>query len=192
MTVADREPAPEIGPRLQVIRKQHRMSLDDLSARSGISRSMLSQIERGEANPTFAILWNLTRALDLEFDELIGVQSATRQMAVEVTPNGLTPEIRTEDGLCVLRILSPAQTVGGVEWYDLTIAPGGALVSKPHSKGTMEHLTVREGALKVTAGGNDAVVAVGATARYAVDSPHAIRNEGKKPAKALLVVLNRP
>jgi transcriptional regulator with XRE-family HTH domain len=187
-----RVPAPAIGPRIQAIRKKQHLSLEELSARSGVSKSMLSQIERGEANPTFATLWNLTRALDLEFSDLIGMRAQSGPNAIETIPGNLMPEIRTADGLCVLRILSPTHTAGTMEWYDVVLAPRGALESKPHAKGATEHLTVREGTLKIISGEEEQVLNPGMTGRYAADVPHAIRNDGKKAAQALLVVISRP
>src|SRR5689334_576037 len=122
-------PPPPLGPRLKSIRKERSLSLDDLAKLSGVSKSMLSQIERGVANPTFATLWSLTTALQLELPELIGLQSDVSRPGIDLVASGFTPEIRTDDGLCVLRILSPTQSAGLVEWYDLTIHPGGALIS---------------------------------------------------------------
>jgi len=177
-----------LGPRLKAIRRSRNLSLDDLAALSGVSKSMLSQVERGQANPTFGTLWSLTTALDLEFAELIGLQSTVSHPGIEVTAGGFTPEIRTDDGLCTLRILSPTQSAGQIEWYDLTLQPGGALVSSPHAHGAREHLTVRDGMLQVASGGDSVEVSKDATARYAADVPHAIRNLGKTPARALLVV----
>jgi len=187
----DRVPPPPLGPRLQAIRKKRRLSLDDLAASSGVSRSMLSQIERGQTNPTLATIWNLTHALNLDLAELIGATSSVRHPGIEITPANFTPQIQTEDNLCLLRILSPPHAVGGVEWYDLTVLPGGGLISEAHNPGAIEHLTVREGELTVTSGTDTMPVAPDATARYAADAPHAIRNLGKKTAKALLVVVNR-
>ncbi len=185
--------APAIGPRLQAIRKKQHLSLEDLAARSGVSKSMLSQIERGEANPTFATLWNLTRALDLEFSDLIGMRANSGAgPQVEIFARNLIPEIRTEDGLCVLRILSPAQSAGSLEWYELSLAPKGALISRPHAKGATEHLTVWEGTLSVTSGSEKKNLNAGMTARYPANVPHTIRNDGRKSAKALLVVMNKP
>ncbi len=69
------------------------------------------------------------------------------------------------------------------------IKPGGALRSEPHARGSMEHLTVLDGELKVILGAEEVVVARGATARYAVDVPHSIVNDGSDGAHALLVVL---
>jgi len=180
---------PQLGPRLQQIRKKRRLTLDQLAVMSGVSRSMLSQIERGETNPTFATLWNLTRALGLDLSDLVSGHSGRQAPDIVVLPAHFTPEIRTEDGGCLLRILSPASNAGGFEWYELVMRPGGALVSEPHSAGAAEHLTVLEGALEVDSGSEHARIAAGATARYAADVPHAIRNADTEVARALLVVM---
>ena len=49
---------PQIGPVLQRHRKMAGLTLEQLAEKSGVSKSMLSQIERGQANPTFAVLWS--------------------------------------------------------------------------------------------------------------------------------------
>lgn len=186
-----RSPAPSVGPRLKAIRLERKLSLDDLAELSGVSKSMLSQVERGVANPTLATVWSLTTALGLELSELIGLQASVDHPGIEVMGASFTPEIRTDDGLCTLRILSPTHSSGQIEWYDLTLQPGGALISRPHARGSLEHLTVREGVLHVTSGGDSTEVQCEATARYAADVPHTIRNLGDKVARALLVVASR-
>lgn len=188
--MAERPSAPAIGPRLQQLRKDRRLTLDELAAASGVSRSMLSQIERGQANPTLAIVWHLSQALGVELAEFVGGQRVERRGRIEVTAASFVPEIRTEDGLCVMRILSPASEVGRTELYHLTVAPGGELVSGAHARGSMEHLSVLSGALTVVSADTEAVVATGAIARYPVDVPHAIRNHEAAPAEALLVVIS--
>jgi len=182
--------APQIGPFIQKFRKHRSMTLASLAKLSGVSSSMLSQIERGQTNPTLATVWALAEALKVEVSELIGVPKSEKGAHIEIASKSFTPEIRTEDGLCVLRILSPADRLGSMEWYELLVSPGGALVSAPHSKGTQEHLTLLEGELTVALGSAANVVKSGATARYPADVDHAIRNESKHKARALLVVIS--
>ncbi|BAK65862.1 MULTISPECIES: helix-turn-helix domain-containing protein [Sphingobium] len=182
-----REKPPAIGPRLRDLRKEHGMTLDTLSAASGVSRSMLSQIERGQANPTVATVWHLSQALGVEFADFVGGQKVERRGRIELTAASFVPEIRTEDGLCVMRILSPDKIVGP-ELYHLTIAPGGELVSDPHTRGCWEHLTVFLGELTVTSADTTAVVGTGSIARYPADVPHAVRNHTDTAAVGLLVV----
>jgi transcriptional regulator with XRE-family HTH domain len=180
--------APSIGPHVQQLRKRRGMTLDALAAASGVSRSMLSQIERGGTNPTLATVWGLARALKIDVSELIGVAPSDSRVKVEITAAGFVPEIRTEDGRCVLRILSPAHRAGSVEWYELRVDGGGALRSEAHAKGAREHLTVLEGKLSVEVGGERYDLSAGATARYPADVPHAIVNAARSAARALLVV----
>ncbi|HET9821613.1 MAG TPA: XRE family transcriptional regulator [Burkholderiaceae bacterium] len=180
---------PRVGAMLGALRQQHGLSLDELSRRAGVSKSMLSQIERGQANPTVAVVWRLASALDVPLAELLG-ESRPSEPLLATVPAHATPLMRSPDGKCELRILGPIDLAGRFEWYALTVQPGGTLDSQPHEPGSREHLTVQAGALEVTAGGESARLRHGETARYAVDVPHRIHNPGRTPAQALLVVLH--
>ena len=180
--------APPLGPRIQALRKQRRLTLEQMAAMSGVSRSMLSQIERGQANPTFATLWNLTRALKLDIADLIGGKASHSPPAIDVIGGHFIPEMRSEDGLCTLRILSPAQAAGGAEWYEILLEPGGALTSDPHAHGAVEHVTVIEGALEVEAGTARAQAPERGVARYPADVRHVLRNIHPGRTRAFLVV----
>ncbi|OWQ48011.1 helix-turn-helix domain-containing protein [Roseateles sp. L2-2] len=180
---------PRVGATLQTLRQAQGLSLDELSRRAGVSKSMLSQIERNQANPTVAVVWRLANALRVELSELLGGERPAAP-TIEVVASHGTPALSSPDGLCRLRILGPIDLAGNFEWYELTVQPGGALESAAHEPGSREHLSVLGGELEVTAGGSRQIVKTGETARYAVDGAHAIRNLSKKAATALLVVLH--
>ncbi|MBB4840281.1 transcriptional regulator with XRE-family HTH domain [Sphingomonas kyeonggiensis] len=179
--------APQIGPYIQTYRKARSLTLDDLARLSGVSRSMLSQIERGQANPSLATVWSLANALGVDISELIAGKVTEHEVRIEISSASFTPEIKTEDGSCTLRILSPPDHAEQYEWYELLFQQGGALVSDPHPKGTREHLTVLEGAVEVVAGDDRVMVPAGATARYPADVPHSLRARDGA-ARALLVM----
>ena len=162
------------------------MTLDDLARASGVSRSMLSQVERGQANPTIATVWALADAFGISVSELIDHPGPDR--TIEINPASQTPEMRSDDGGCLIRVLSPGDSVGKLEWYELTFQPGSVLASEAHARGSREHLTVLDGTLTVHLEGHHKEVGPGATARYPVDGSHAIENVGKRPARALLIV----
>ena len=184
--------APLIGPVIQRQRKARGLSLEKLATLSGVSKSMLSQIERGQANPTFAVLWSLTRALKIEFADLVdGAPTITEKEPNEIVTAGHTPEIKSPDGVCRLRILSPPRLAGETEWYELEIEPGGVLDSAAHADGAVEHLTILAGSFEVTSGEAVRTVETGETARYPVDVPHRIRNTATGISKALMVLLYR-
>ncbi|MEZ5645460.1 MAG: XRE family transcriptional regulator [Burkholderiaceae bacterium] len=180
---------PAVGATLQQLRQGQKLSLDELSRRAGVSKSMLSQIERNQANPTVAILWRLANALGVELTDFLSVgQVARPAVSVQVVPANAIPVTRSPDGLCTLRILGPIELAGRLEWYELSIAPGGELVSDAHEQGAREHLSVQSGNLLVDAATDSRKLRQGETARYAADVPHAIRNPGKTAATAWLVV----
>jgi len=181
---------PEVGAILQRLRLARGLTLEDLSRIAGVSKSMLSQIEREKANPTIAITWRLANALGVKIGELLS--SETREAeSIRVIDAHETPTLPGSHAGYVLRILGPMELAGQYEWYELTLAPGGELASQAHDPGTNEHLTVLHGALEVEIGGNKRRVKTGGTARYAADQNHALRNIGKTEAKALLVVIHR-
>ncbi|MCV0426562.1 MAG: XRE family transcriptional regulator [Roseibium sp.] len=172
--------------RLKNARRTQGLSLEAVEKLSGVSRSMVSQIERGESNPTVATLLNLTRALNVDFAGLLGEETAEDR--VEILHEHQTPTLdRAGDG-CKIRILSPPQDTGRLEVYELIFAEGGKLDSRPHERGTREQLIAEEGRLQVTSGVAKGVVSKGDTARYAADVPHAIEAVDG-PAKAVLMVV---
>jgi len=169
--------------RLKVARQSKGMSLDAVSKLSGVSRSMVSQIERGESSPTISILWNLTKALQVDFAGLLDEAPDRR---IQVLRNDVVPTIESHGSGCVIRILSAPEEAGRHEVYDLRFTKGGALHSQPHTQGTREHLTVIDGSLVVTSGETAEHLSAGDTAWYSADVAHCITANG--PTHAFLVV----
>lgn len=179
---------PRVGEQIQRLRSERKMTLDDLSRAAGVSKSMLSEIERDKANPTIAVAWRLTNALGVSLDSLFAPQKAPEPIAVS-GPHEI-PTLSGYEAKYQLRVWGPIELAGKFEWYELTLQAGGALVSGAHEPGTREHLTVLHGAVDIEAAGTTKRLKVADTARYVADEPHAIRNAGKGEAKALLVVIH--
>ena len=181
---------PEVGAALQRLRLARGLTLEDLSRIAGVSKSMLSQIEREKANPTIAITWRLANALGVPIGELLS-ESGKSVETIRVLDAHETPTLPGAHAGYTMRILGPMELAGKYEWYELTLAAGGELVSQAHDPGTTEHLTVLHGAMELEVGGGKKKIKMGGTARYPGDLDHAIRNAGKTEAKALLVVIHR-
>lgn len=181
------EISQRLAKRLNEARKSRSLSLEALAKLSGVSRSMLSQIERGESSPTVAILWNLTQALDVDFSGLLDGGPTERSPIKQVVRAEQTPIIMSMGTGCKIKILSAPETVGDTEIYDLEFDKKGILDSEPHRSGCVENLTVFSGELIVTSDGVSEIVGPGDTVRYVADRPHSIQAKDKK-SRAVLVV----
>ncbi|MBL6928630.1 MAG: helix-turn-helix transcriptional regulator [Rhodospirillales bacterium] len=182
---------PNVGEFVRKLRRSRGLTLEDLAEGSGVSKSMLSQIERNKTNPTLATVWRLCECLGVSVDAMF--EREDKPPVLDVLPGHATPSIRSADGKFGLRILGPLDLGGLVEWYEVRAEPGALLTSEAHDPGTTEHLTVLGGVLTIEVGGEQREVATDETVRYRADQAHAIRNKSDKPARALLVVmLSRP
>jgi transcriptional regulator with XRE-family HTH domain len=184
-------PPPPIGGRLREVRQRRALTLGEVEALCGISKSMLSQIERGKVNPTFATLWHITRSLGIGIGELLGeVQSVPEAVRrFEHLKVFSTPTITSADGLCTTRILSPHRYALPFEWYEVSLKPGGSLRANAHGNGEWEHCTVVVGSIVQEIGEDEVPLAEGETIRYAADQPHGVRNDSQRDAKVVLVVV---
>ena len=173
--------------RLKEARRKQGLSLDAVANLSGVSRSMVSQIERGNSSPTIATLWNLTRALQVDFAGLLDADNEADKIQILRATD--VPTIENIGQGCRIRILSPPEEAGNHEVYELHFDAGGALVSPPHTRGAREYLIGTSGHLTVTSGTATEQIGPGDTARYNADIPHSITaTDG--PAQALLIVKN--
>lgn len=186
MTESSDKMLTQLPARLKEARRAQGLSLDAVARLSGVSRSMVSQIERGESSPTISTLWNLTRALQVDFAGLL--DAAASGASIETLRAEDVPTIENLGKRVRIRILSPPEDAGKHEVYELIFSLHGSLDSKPHRRGTREHLTVIEGVVDVTSGDNTSRLQAGDTARYNADVPHRISAVGA--ARAFLVVQN--
>jgi transcriptional regulator with XRE-family HTH domain len=173
--------------RLRQLRGQRAWSLEALARMSGVSRSMLSQIERGLANPTLAVAYRIARAFGMSLAELVESPGAGSQIAV-IRGADRAYHYRS-DRDCTIRTLSPLPLEKDVEFYEVQLREGGGLRSAPHYQGTREFLTVVKGRVRIESAADQETLAAGDSASYRADVPHAILNAGKGGALLFLVVI---
>jgi len=177
----------QMGKTVQRLRKAYNLSLSELSEQSGVAKSIISQIERNETNPTLATIWRLSQALDVSIERVL--QTAEDEPFLETSTKGDTPILVTDDGRCRLAIIGWIKTVEWLQWYDFHAAPGGVLESEAHQRGSVECLSVLEGELEVEVAGVIETAKAGDTLRYRCDRPHTIRNRSGEPAHATMVCI---
>jgi transcriptional regulator with XRE-family HTH domain len=177
----------QLGKTIARLRKGYNLSLSELAEQSGVAKSIISQIERNETNPTLATIWRLSQALDVSIERFL-VQS-DEEPFVEKSGRNDTPHLVSDDGRCHLAIIGWIKTVEWLQWYDFQAEPGGALESDAHQRGSIECLSVLAGELEVEVGGVIETAKAGETLRYRCDRAHVIRNRGSQPAHATMVCI---
>jgi len=183
------DPTPALGKTIQRLRKAYNMSLGELSEQSGVAKSIISQIERNETNPTLSTVFRLSRALDTSIDEVLKADSGTAFLQHQA--KSAIPILESQDGLCRLAITGPLNLIDLTQWYDFQAKPGGVLESDPHPPGTVEHLYMIKGEIEATVGDEVKVAKQGEAIRYRADVPHKIRNVGEGDAQANMILMLR-
>src|SRR5437899_1388903 len=110
--------------RLKQLRAERGWSLDSLANASGVSRSMISQVERNQANPTLAVAFRIARAFGMSLAELVETPEAMSSVLV-IRASDHEYHYRS-DSDCQIRTLSPLHLEKDVEFYEVQLKEGGA------------------------------------------------------------------
>lgn len=174
-----------IGSRLGDLRKRKQMTLDQLSSKSGVSKSILSQIERNISNPTVSTMMRIADALEETLSGFFMNIDEGKSSPIETSKE--TPNISSKDGLCELSILGAGETVSWLQWYVLTMKPKGKLPSKSHGSNTFENITVISGEVVVHLKKQSERLKAGDTFRFPTNQEHTLMNKSKTISKILMV-----
>ena len=186
-SVENKDPATQaLCKRMRDLRKKSHRTLEQLSVDSGVSRSMLSQIERGEANPTLAVAFRIAKSFGISLGELVEAPSASS--AIETIRGNDPAYLYRSDDKCHIRTLSPLQMEKEIEVYELRLASGSKLDSSAHYQGTREFITIQKGTAQVRSDNNICTLKKNDSAHYRADVRHAINNIGRGELIAFLVV----
>ena len=178
-----------LGRRVKKLRADRGWSLEDLATASGVSRSMLSEIERERANPTLTVTYRIAQAFGLSLQDIIETaEAASNIQIIRASERG---QIFRSDKQCQIRTLSPLNLEKETEFYELTLRAKGELRSQPHYEGTREFLTVEEGSVRIESGSDTEELGKGDSGTYRADVPHAIANTGTGETVVFLVVIYR-
>lgn len=178
-----------LGERVSQLRQLQELTLEQLAAASGVSRSMLSQIERGRANPTLAVTQRIAQTFGISIGELVDDPNAGP--AIDVVRGDDSATLFRADAECELRTLSPLQLEKNIEFYAIRLQPGAELSSTAHFEGTREMFSVNSGSAVVSAGSSEVTLGEGDTAHYRADVAHCIRNTADAQLTGYLVVSYR-
>ncbi|MDX3977054.1 XRE family transcriptional regulator [Shinella sp.] len=178
-----------IGERLRLLRTVRNQTLDDLASASGVSRAMISRIERGEASPTAQLLSRLCAALDLTLSAFFafsqgGGEPLSRREKQTVWRDPETGYQR--------RAVSPPDTASRVEVIDVEFPPGARIAYPPETAkaGMTQHVWLFSGLLRMTIAGTVHDLEPGDCLYMSITEGHVFENPGTEPAH-YAVVLDR-
>jgi transcriptional regulator with XRE-family HTH domain len=196
---------PEIGDRLRTRRQEKGLSLRDLASRLGVSPSLISQIERGRANPSVSTLYALVSELDVSLDELLFDRRAADRPTDGPTPAdpsagrpgsplqlaATRSRIKLASGVIWERLTTVSEP--GVEFLHVTYQVGGASSPEDAYQRHTGHEWgyVLSGTLEVRIGFERYVLQPGDAISIDSALPHRLATLGDEPVEAIWFVLGR-
>jgi transcriptional regulator with XRE-family HTH domain len=173
-----------IAENLKRLREEKTLSLNDVSKLTGVSKSMLGQIERCEVNPTVSTVWKIANGLKISCTQLMTMAEADFEI---VDKSKLEPLIEDNGNIRIFPIF-PFNSTSRFETYSVEIDAEGYLASEPHQQGAQEFITVFSGNLTISINGEDFIVATGNSIRFKGDSPHGYKNTGDEVCSLSVVI----
>mgnify|MGYP005750150297 FL=1 len=172
---------------LKRIRRSRGMSLDLVAEQTGVSKSMLAQIEKDRANPSLGVLGKISSGLRVKVEELLGPPplSSSRVRVKDMVP---TKEV---EGRYKVWTCFPYEDNQILEIYRIEIEPGHTYESGGHGEKTMEYISVSEGELVIQCGDERHCLTKEDILRFETDQMHSYINEGTEKVSFLCVFIDQ-
>ena len=163
----------ELGRRVQSLRRDRGLTLQDLATRAGVSVSMLSSVERGRKAATIVVLARIADGLGTPLAELVAAPGDHRV----IVRRAARQDVIDEPGGWRREILTPVVPGVNFEWIRTTLPPGCDAGQFPaYAPGSHEYVLVESGTLRLTVGEQDYALAAGDSLYFAADVAHAYAN----------------
>lgn len=160
---------------LKAIREKEKLSLEKVSQLSGVSKTMIGQIERGESSPTLTTIWKIANGLKISFTSLIN----NPQPDTKVVLRNEIQVLSENDGRYRVYPSFPFQDDRRFEVYSVEIEKEGVLSSDSHREGTEEFITVFDGEVTIRVNECEYKLKNGDSIRFKADRPHTYYNSGE-------------
>lgn len=164
------EQTPLLSSNIQKWRLRRGMSVSALARAADISKSTVSELERGHGNPSLDTLWSLAKSLNVPLGSLFVDSRVSSQ--VEVRRFSDAAVLAHSDGGHDARLLVGWQGKGEIEMALVTLEADARRDSAGNAPGVIEHAVCVEGVVEVGASDQSAVLNVGDLIVFAADQPH--------------------
>jgi len=180
--------AEAIAANLKCHRESRGLSLDHMAELTGVSKSMLRQIETGKSSPTIATLWKIANGLHLSFTSLL----CKPEVEAEVKSFRGERPLTAEEDHYRLYPLVPFSPQQGFETYYFEIDPGTVFHGEPHEGNVYEYVFVTSGTLEMSLEGKVFEVRAGEFLRFSANVPHDYRCLGDEMAQVIMQISYLP
>ena len=177
-----------LGARIKELRRRRGLTLEDLAERAGVSRAMISKVERGEKNPTLVVTAKVAEGLGVTISELLRVEE---RREIVVIPRESRMTVRDPETGFERQLLSPTFGGRGVEFVR-NVVPRGSTSGKfpPHRRGVEEHVVVEKGRLRAVVGGEEHLLEAGDALYFEADVSHCFDNAGDSECSYYHVIVS--
>jgi transcriptional regulator with XRE-family HTH domain len=159
-----------VAANLRRLRAGAELSIGQLAQRAGLSKSTVSALESGTANPNIETLWALAVALGTPFGQLITQPPETSVRLIKAGEGARVDFGR--DGRHAVRLLASTSQRSARDLYILEAEPARVRAVDAHAPGTIEHVVCAAGRMRLGPLGQEVVVEPGDYAVFAGDVPH--------------------
>lgn len=173
-----------VSANLKRLREQKKISLDTVAKLTGVSKSMLGQIERGEVNPTISIVWKIANGLKVSFSELLS-RPETESEVIDIT--SIQPLLE-DDGHYRNYSVFPFESDRHFEMLYIELDAGSHLEAEPHPAGTQEFIMVFSGELVVHVNGETFTARDRGSIRFKADRAHQYQNISKDVCRLSMII----
>lgn len=179
--------ARSIGERLRSLRGERDLTLDHLADMSGVSRAMISRIERAETSPTAVLLARLCSALGLSLSVFFDDAGGACEPLVRRVDQ---PVWRDPESGYLRRVIGPPGTGSRVDVVEVEFPPAAEVRfgSQLASRTQWQHVWLFEGEMELTVGERTYRLAAGDCLHMNVGEVHAFRNPTDQPARYAVVI----
>lgn len=174
-----------VGANMREFRNQRNLTLDELARLTGVSRTLLGQIEVGKIPPSVSVVWKIASALNLPFSALI---TSAEPFDTCVLRGADAKRLASPDGRFSSRALYSLGDKPDAEFYELYLAPHSREDAQAHQPGTRENLVVTTGRLELQIGAERFELVKGDAIVFTADVPHVYVNPGSEECWMYLVM----
>lgn len=169
---------------LKRIRKSRNLSLDMLAEKTGVSKSMLGQIERGESNPTVATVSKIMEGIQIPFEDLI-YKKEDEILSVERQSLSTYKE---KAGEYRMQVVFPYRRERSFELFYLQLAPGGDCPGSTYGENTWIYLIVSKGTMDVKVENEAHRITEGNSLRFPAFKEHSFADLEETGAEGYLIL----